>query len=164
MKAIRVSEYGGPSVLKLEEVPTPQPGPNQVLVRILAVGVNRHGRSRGRTRLQQLDPARSMGASWRPSCGCKQSSSAAISRTEACAQGTHQGRAHQPARRRVFHRRYHLVSVRLLAQFSMAARWRPEIARGSRSCRQRRACVGCRMLVGPRLQMSYSASSAPAEP
>ena len=30
MKAIRVSEYGGPSVLKLEEVPTPQAGPNQV--------------------------------------------------------------------------------------------------------------------------------------
>ena len=29
MKAIRVSEYGGPSVLKLEEIPTPQPGPLQ---------------------------------------------------------------------------------------------------------------------------------------
>lgn len=40
MKAIRVSEYGGPSVLKLEEVPAPQPGPNQVLVRHHAVGVN----------------------------------------------------------------------------------------------------------------------------
>jgi len=40
MKAIRVSEYGGPSVLKLEEIPTPQPGPNQVLVRNHAVGVN----------------------------------------------------------------------------------------------------------------------------
>jgi len=40
MKAIRVSEYGGPSVLKLEELPTPQPGPNQVLVRNHAVGVN----------------------------------------------------------------------------------------------------------------------------
>ena len=40
MKAIRVSEYGGPSVLKLEEVPAPQPGPNQVLVRSHAVGVN----------------------------------------------------------------------------------------------------------------------------
>jgi NADPH2:quinone reductase len=40
MKAIRVSEYGGPSVLKLEEVPPPQPGPNQVLVRNHAVGVN----------------------------------------------------------------------------------------------------------------------------
>ena len=27
MKAIRVSEYGGPKVLKLEEVPALQPGP-----------------------------------------------------------------------------------------------------------------------------------------
>jgi NADPH:quinone reductase len=40
MRAIRVSEYGGPGVMKLEEVPTPQPGPNQVLVRNHAVGVN----------------------------------------------------------------------------------------------------------------------------
>jgi len=40
MKAIRVREYGGPSVLKLEELPTPEPGPGQVLVRNHAVGVN----------------------------------------------------------------------------------------------------------------------------
>ena len=40
MKAIRVSAYGDPSVLKLEETPTPQPGPDQVLVRNRAVGVN----------------------------------------------------------------------------------------------------------------------------
>jgi NADPH2:quinone reductase len=40
MKAIRVSEYGGPSVLKLGEVPTPAVGPNQVLVRNHAIGVN----------------------------------------------------------------------------------------------------------------------------
>src|SRR5215470_1487039 len=40
MKAIRVSEYGGPSVLKLGEVSTPTPGPNQVLVKNRAVGVN----------------------------------------------------------------------------------------------------------------------------
>ena len=40
MKAIRVSEYGGPSVLKLEEVPTPTPAAAQVLVRNHAVGVN----------------------------------------------------------------------------------------------------------------------------
>ena len=40
MKAIRVSAYGGPEVLKLEEIPTPQPGHNQVLVRNHAVGVN----------------------------------------------------------------------------------------------------------------------------
>jgi NADPH:quinone reductase len=40
MKAIRVSAYGDPSVLKLEEIPTPPPGPDQVLVRNRAVGVN----------------------------------------------------------------------------------------------------------------------------
>jgi len=40
MKAIRVSEYGGPSVLKLEEVSALKPGPTQVLVRNHAVGVN----------------------------------------------------------------------------------------------------------------------------
>ena len=40
MKAIRVSEYGGPSVLRLEEVPAPEVGPSQVLVRNHAIGVN----------------------------------------------------------------------------------------------------------------------------
>ncbi len=40
MKAIRVHEFGGPEVLKLEEVPDPQPGPGQLVVRIRAAGVN----------------------------------------------------------------------------------------------------------------------------
>ena len=40
MKAIRVSAYGGPEVLKLEEVPAPKPGAGQVLVRNHAIGVN----------------------------------------------------------------------------------------------------------------------------
>src|SRR6516164_4815141 len=40
MKAIRVTAFGGPEVLRLEEVPTPKPGPGEVLVRIHAVGVN----------------------------------------------------------------------------------------------------------------------------
>jgi NADPH2:quinone reductase len=40
MQAIRVSEYGGPAVLRLEEIPMPQPGPGQVLVRNHAVGIN----------------------------------------------------------------------------------------------------------------------------
>jgi NADPH:quinone reductase len=40
MKAILVREFGGPEVLKLEEVPTPKPGVGQVLVRIHAAGVN----------------------------------------------------------------------------------------------------------------------------
>jgi NADPH:quinone reductase len=40
MKAIQVHEFGGPEVLKLEEIPTPKPAAGQVLVRIHAVGVN----------------------------------------------------------------------------------------------------------------------------
>ena len=40
MKAIRVHEFGGPDVLKLEEVATPRPSAGQVLVRIHAAGVN----------------------------------------------------------------------------------------------------------------------------
>jgi NADPH2:quinone reductase len=40
MKAIRVHEFGDPEVLRLEEVPTPRPGPGEVLVRIHAIGVN----------------------------------------------------------------------------------------------------------------------------
>jgi NADPH2:quinone reductase len=40
MKAIVVHQFGGPEVLKLEEVPTPKPAAGQVLVRIHAAGVN----------------------------------------------------------------------------------------------------------------------------
>jgi NADPH2:quinone reductase len=40
VKAIRVNTFGDPEVLRLEEVPTPQPGPGEVLVRMHAVGVN----------------------------------------------------------------------------------------------------------------------------
>ena len=40
MKAILVRQFGGPEVLKLEEVPTPKPATGQVLVRIHAAGVN----------------------------------------------------------------------------------------------------------------------------
>ncbi|HXB55949.1 MAG TPA: NADPH:quinone reductase [Vicinamibacteria bacterium] len=40
MKAVVVHEFGGPEVLKLEDVPTPRPAGGQVLVRIRAAGVN----------------------------------------------------------------------------------------------------------------------------
>src|SRR5581483_7907399 len=40
MKAIRVHEFGGPEVMKLEEVAELEAGPGEVLVRIRAVGVN----------------------------------------------------------------------------------------------------------------------------
>jgi len=40
MKAILVREFGGPEVLKLEEMPIPKPAAGEVLVRIHAAGVN----------------------------------------------------------------------------------------------------------------------------
>ena len=40
MKAIRVSQFGGPDVLRLEEVPALKAGPGQVLVKLHAIGVN----------------------------------------------------------------------------------------------------------------------------
>jgi NADPH:quinone reductase len=40
MKAIRVHEFGGPEVLKFEDVATPKPSSGEVLVRIHAAGVN----------------------------------------------------------------------------------------------------------------------------
>lgn len=40
MKAVMVHEYGGPEVLKLEDAPRPEPRENEVLVRVIASGVN----------------------------------------------------------------------------------------------------------------------------
>ncbi|MEN4477024.1 quinone oxidoreductase [Mycolicibacterium cosmeticum] len=40
MHAIQLSRYGGPEVLQYTELPTPVPGPRQVLVRTEAIGVN----------------------------------------------------------------------------------------------------------------------------
>ncbi|HEX8521091.1 MAG TPA: NADPH:quinone reductase [Tepidisphaeraceae bacterium] len=40
MQAIRVHQFGDPSVLKFQEIPTPTPAANQVLIRVRAAGVN----------------------------------------------------------------------------------------------------------------------------
>jgi NADPH:quinone reductase-like Zn-dependent oxidoreductase len=40
MKAIVAHQYGGPEVLKLEDVPVPEPTDYQILVRVIASGVN----------------------------------------------------------------------------------------------------------------------------
>ena len=39
MQVITVSQFGGPEVLQVSEAPLPQPGPGEVLVRVLAAGV-----------------------------------------------------------------------------------------------------------------------------
>ncbi|TXM66770.1 quinone oxidoreductase [Methylobacterium sp. WL69] len=39
-KAIRVHEYGGPEVMRYEDVTVPEPGPGQIRVRQSAIGVN----------------------------------------------------------------------------------------------------------------------------
>jgi NADPH:quinone reductase-like Zn-dependent oxidoreductase len=40
MKAVVAHEYGGPEVLKLEDVPVQEPKENEILVRVIASGVN----------------------------------------------------------------------------------------------------------------------------
>src|SRR6516165_3770877 len=40
MKAVRFDEYGTADVLKVVDVPDPEPGPGQVLVRVKAAGIN----------------------------------------------------------------------------------------------------------------------------
>ncbi len=40
MKAIRFSQFGGPEVLELTDVPDPHPGPGQVRIRVRAAGIN----------------------------------------------------------------------------------------------------------------------------
>jgi NADPH:quinone reductase-like Zn-dependent oxidoreductase len=41
LQAIIIREFGGPEVLRWEDVPTPTPGPGEVLVQVHAVSVNR---------------------------------------------------------------------------------------------------------------------------
>lgn len=40
MRAWRISEHGDPTVLKLEELPDPIPGPGEAVIRVAAVGMN----------------------------------------------------------------------------------------------------------------------------
>ena len=40
MKAVRIHEYGGVEVLRYEDAPMPEPGPDEVLIKVTAAGVN----------------------------------------------------------------------------------------------------------------------------
>jgi NADPH:quinone reductase len=40
MRAIQISEFGGPEVLQLVQLPVPEPGPDEVLIRVTRAGLN----------------------------------------------------------------------------------------------------------------------------
>lgn len=40
MRAAVVTRYGGPEVMEIRDIPVPQPGPGQILVRVKAIGLN----------------------------------------------------------------------------------------------------------------------------
>jgi NADPH2:quinone reductase len=40
MRAIQMTEFGGPEVLRLVELPTPEPGPEEVLIKVARAGLN----------------------------------------------------------------------------------------------------------------------------
>lgn len=39
-QAVQFSEFGGPEVLEIQEIPTPEPGPGEVLVEVYAAGIS----------------------------------------------------------------------------------------------------------------------------
>lgn len=39
MRAVRFHEYGPPGVLQTDEVPDPEPGPGEILIRVTAAGI-----------------------------------------------------------------------------------------------------------------------------
>ena len=41
MKAVVITRFGGPEVLEIQDVPTPQPGPDEVLVHVRSTALNR---------------------------------------------------------------------------------------------------------------------------
>jgi NADPH:quinone reductase-like Zn-dependent oxidoreductase len=40
MKAVRFSQFGGPEVLEIVDLPDPHPGPGEVRIAVRAAGVN----------------------------------------------------------------------------------------------------------------------------
>jgi len=60
MKAIEITQYGGPEVLRLGERPMPEPKAGEVLIRVRAAGVNRPDvsvRLRGPERARKTEPS-----------------------------------------------------------------------------------------------------------
>jgi NADPH:quinone reductase len=40
MRAVRIDEFGGPEVLQVVDLPTPEPGDGEVLIEVSRAGIN----------------------------------------------------------------------------------------------------------------------------
>jgi len=58
MKAIVISQYGGPEVMDYKDIPDPSPGPDEVLVRIAATSINPFDIMRRSGRAKDFAPIR----------------------------------------------------------------------------------------------------------
>src|SRR5260370_24319384 len=56
MKAMVVHEYGGPEVLKFEDVSRPEPKENEILVRVIAAGPNPGGEAAPSAKIPHVLP------------------------------------------------------------------------------------------------------------
>ena len=56
MKAIRFHNYGGPEVLRLDDIPRPVPGPGELLIKVHAATVNPIDWTVRQGHMQQLLP------------------------------------------------------------------------------------------------------------
>ena len=83
MRAIQMTEFGGPEVLKLTELPVPEPGPQEVLIRVTRAGLNfadTHTRTNSyvrRRRFRSFPAARWPACARTPASGWSRSSAAA---------------------------------------------------------------------------------------
>jgi len=71
MKAVVINRYGGPEVLEIEEVPEPQPGPEEILIHVRGSALNRadllqrQGRYAAPPGVAQNIPGLNLPAKWR---------------------------------------------------------------------------------------------------
>jgi NADPH:quinone reductase len=66
MRAVVVREFGGPEVLRIEELPDPVPGPGQLLVRVAAAGIQHVETQTRAGTLQGVSPAAPKELPWIP--------------------------------------------------------------------------------------------------
>lgn len=75
IRSVRVHEFGGPEVLRIEEVEVEEPGVGEVRIRIRAIGINRTEITLRSGRLPAKPPLRGNNQSRWPVLGCARTGS-----------------------------------------------------------------------------------------